>query len=89
MDLADHIIDGAENRFLTIIMDGNPLNCDCNILAFKTFNLKGVNFEYKNLTCQQPQWLVNVDFHSCKLKLKLYALQRHNSQSQITRNLFC
>ena len=66
MDHADFLIDGHSKRRLTVIMDGNPLNCDCQIIAFKTFRLKGINFEYSNLTCQQPPGLAKADFASCK-----------------------
>lgn len=64
MKLADVIITDAHKRILNIILDENPLNCDCHILAFKTFRLKGINFQFSNLSCAEPTWLAGLQFRS-------------------------
>lgn len=55
MDFAELLLDPLENKNVVVMLDGNPLHCDCHAIAFKKFAVKSYHLQYSDLRCASPE----------------------------------
>ncbi|ODN03681.1 Protein toll, partial [Orchesella cincta] len=57
MDFADVLLETAENKHVAVMLDGNPIHCDCHALAFKKFSMPAYLLQHNDLRCHTPPYL--------------------------------
>ncbi len=62
MDFAELLLDPLENKNVVVLLDGNPLHCDCHAIAFKKFSVKSYHLQYSDLRCASPEHLKGQKF---------------------------
>lgn len=62
MDFAEVLLEPAENRHVAVMLDGNPIHCDCHALAFKKFSMSSYLLQYTDLRCHTPTHLHGMKF---------------------------
>lgn len=68
MDFAEVILEPTENRHVAVMLDGNPIHCDCHALAFKKFQMPSYLLQYTDLRCHTPPHLHGMKFREGKKK---------------------
>jgi hypothetical protein len=62
MDFAELLLEPLENKNIVVLLDGNPLHCDCHAISFKKFNVKSYKLHYADLRCATPESLSGQKF---------------------------
>jgi hypothetical protein len=62
MDFAELLLEPLENKNVVVLLDGNPLHCDCQAIAFKKFAVKSYHLQYSELICASPENLKGKKF---------------------------
>ncbi|OXA46761.1 Protein toll [Folsomia candida] len=68
MDFADLLLDPLENKNVVVLLDGNPIDCDCHAISFKKFSVKSYHLQYSDLRCASPPTLEGRKFSEIEAK---------------------